>query len=242
MGEIFTDVMKSEAGPLDAGAASSDNQDNSYLPTISATVYDENLPTMDRPPESIKPIRNIVFTRPGRHGTSSRFAVRYATSLATDSRRKVLLVDTKFTEPDFHALFNLDPNLKGLVELVNSKGEIEESTTKVDQDNLFVLGTGNSQKRSADVINNPYFDNFMSEAQKVFDYIIFDAPPVLSSSVPRVLAPKTDGTILVVESGKTRWQVALRAKKELRYCGAIILGVILSERKYYIPDWIYKRL
>jgi len=48
--------------------------------------------------------------------------------------------------------------------------------------------------------------------------------------------------VLVIESGKTRRQVALRAKKELEEAGGMLLGVILNKRKYYIPNWIYKRL
>jgi protein-tyrosine kinase len=47
---------------------------------------------------------------------------------------------------------------------------------------------------------------------------------------------------MVVESGKIRKQVALRAKKELEDAGAKILGVVFNRRKYHIPDWIYKRL
>jgi Mrp family chromosome partitioning ATPase len=48
--------------------------------------------------------------------------------------------------------------------------------------------------------------------------------------------------ILVVESGKTRRQVALTAKRKLEGAGGKILGVVLNKRRYYIPEFVYKRL
>ena len=56
------------------------------------------------------------------------------------------------------------------------------------------------------------------------------------------LFAKVDGVVLVLESGKTRQQVSLEAKKQLEEAGGTILGVVLNKRKYYIPDWIYRRL
>ena len=51
-----------------------------------------------------------------------------------------------------------------------------------------------------------------------------------------------DGVVIVIEAGKTREQVAVRAKKELEEAGGKVLGVVLNKRKFYIPEWIYKRL
>jgi Mrp family chromosome partitioning ATPase len=51
-----------------------------------------------------------------------------------------------------------------------------------------------------------------------------------------------DGVILVLESGKTRRQVALNVKKQLEDAKGKLLGVVLNKRRHYIPDWIYRRL
>jgi protein-tyrosine kinase len=72
--------------------------------------------------------------------------------------------------------------------------------------------------------------------------VIFDSAPVIGFADTQSLCTKVDGVILVVNYDKTRRQVALRAKKELEEAGANILGVIINRRKYYIPDWIYRRL
>ena len=75
-----------------------------------------------------------------------------------------------------------------------------------------------------------------------FDYILLDSAPLPNFAEARVLCKRVDGVVLVIESGKIRRQVALRAKKELEDAGAHILGVVLNKRKYHIPEWLYKRL
>ncbi len=77
---------------------------------------------------------------------------------------------------------------------------------------------------------------------KKYDYVILDGPSVPGSSDVRVICNKVDGVVLVLEAGKTRKQVAVRAKQELEEAGGKLLGVVLNKRKFYIPEWIYKRL
>ena len=72
--------------------------------------------------------------------------------------------------------------------------------------------------------------------------MILNAPQVNSYAETKVIVKKVDGVMLIIESGKTRKQVAIKAKQELENAGAKVLGVILNRRKHYIPDWVYKRL
>ncbi len=86
------------------------------------------------------------------------------------------------------------------------------------------------------------FDGFLNKVRNSFDFVIFDCAPVPGFPDTQTLCSKVDGVILVITFDKTRRQVALRAKKELEDAGANILGVVINRRKYYIPDWIYRRL
>jgi len=75
-----------------------------------------------------------------------------------------------------------------------------------------------------------------------FDFIILDGPPVITNPEIRFISSKVDGTILMLESGRTRRHVALKAKQEIETAGGKFLGAVLNRRKYYIPNWIYRRL
>jgi len=86
------------------------------------------------------------------------------------------------------------------------------------------------------------FDAFLQFTREKFDYTILDSAPITGFSEPQAICSKMDGVLLVVEAGKTRREVAFRAKKELEQAGAKVLGVVLNKRRYYIPEWLYQRL
>jgi Mrp family chromosome partitioning ATPase len=112
----------------------------------------------------------------------------------------------------------------------------------LDPSYLFVLATGGNYVGPVGLFESKRFDTFLENVREEFDYVILDSAPLPSFAEARVLCEKVDGVVLVVESGKIRRQVALRAKKELEDAGAQILGVVLNKRKYHIPEWLYKRL
>jgi Mrp family chromosome partitioning ATPase len=75
-----------------------------------------------------------------------------------------------------------------------------------------------------------------------FNYVFVDAPPVQGSPETLALASRVDGVLMVLASGKTRQEVAARSKKQIESAGGKVIGAVLNQRKYYIPDFIYRRL
>lgn len=72
-----------------------------------------------------------------------------------------------------------------------------------------------------------------------FDFTLLDAPPITLHPESASLARWTDGVILVVQAGKTRWEVIQQAQAQLQMAGAKILGVVLNRRKFVIPRFLY---
>jgi len=191
---------------------------------------------------SDKSTKTILYTGTTAGSGSSTAAVKSAISLAGCNQTDVLLIDVKLGSPSLHEVFNIDNTFGGLSDLLTQRGEMDPLLKKVGSGNLYVLTCGRKYSGSGSLFHTSRFSDLIEAVKKKFDYIIFDAPPVNSSTEAKVLASKVDGVILVIESGKTRHQVALRTKKELEEAGGMLLGVVLNKRKYYIPNWIYKRL
>ena len=190
------------------------------------------------PGESIK---TIMFAGTHHGGGVTTTAINFAKTLAFDKKLKVLMMDANLRTPRFKEFFNFDHD-RGLTELV-IYGDINPfKVIKVGQSQLFLLATGGHQIGPVGLFESDSFDAFLQKASSDFDMVILDAAPIPSFAESRVLCKKVDGVVLVLESGKVRRQVAMRAKKELEDAGAKILGVVLNRRKYYIPNWIYKRL
>jgi protein-tyrosine kinase len=186
-------------------------------------------------------VKTVMFTSTA-HGDGSSFtAVSLATTLVRDFRLNVLLIDANLRRPGLHEIFHIDNN-QGLSNLLAQEEDKTFFVKKVGRGGLYLIPCGKKKPESTNLFESNRFEKILKTMREKFDYVILDVPPVNSYAESIVIATKVDGVILVLESDKTRQQVAMRAKQEMEKAGARVLGVILNKRKYYIPEWIYKRL
>jgi non-specific protein-tyrosine kinase len=60
------------------------------------------------------------------------------------------------------------------------------------------------------------------------DIVLFDVPPVVAVTDAAVLAPQTDGVVLVLASGKSRRDHTSRASELIEKVGSSVVGVVLT--------------
>ena len=80
----------------------------------------------------------------------------------------------------------------------------------------------------------------IEEMKAHFDVIIFDAPPVLSVADAQILSNKCDGTILVLNAGKTEKAGLVKAKDALVSSKANIIGVVLNNFQLSKDHYYYQ--
>jgi protein-tyrosine kinase len=186
-------------------------------------------------------LKTILFIGTTHGDGASTTAINFATTLARNHRRKVLLIEANFRTPGIHEAFRIERE-GGLSDIITNGDDPQSNIKRVDPDNLSVVTAGSKLSGPVNLFESDIFDTFLSSMRNLFDFIILDAPPVPNFSEALVLCAKLDGVVLVLRSGKTRKQVAVRAKKEIEGAGGNILGVVLNRRKFHIPPWIYKLL
>ena len=186
-------------------------------------------------------VKTILFTGTAHGDGCTNTAVSFAKTMAQNCRHKVLLIDANLRSPRLHEVFNVDYN-HGLSDLLIKEEDKISLFKKVGHGNLCLITCGKKTSEPLAIFESTGFDKTLKLMREKFDYVILDAPPVNSYAETKVMGKKVDGVVLVIESGRTRKQVAIRAKQEMEDAGAKVLGVILNRRKHYIPEWIYKRL
>ncbi|HKY31997.1 MAG TPA: exopolysaccharide transport family protein [Candidatus Polarisedimenticolia bacterium] len=72
--------------------------------------------------------------------------------------------------------------------------------------------------------------------------VVLDLPPVLEKTSSVRFCSLADGVVLVVKAEATKWQVAAEAKERLLRANAHLLGVVLNQRRFHVPDWLHRRL
>ena len=186
-------------------------------------------------------IKTILFSGTTHGDGASTTAINFATTLARNGQISVLLIEANLRTPSLHSTFQLESE-HGLSDIMTSGDKPTLYIKKVEAGNLSIVTAGSEPTGAVSLFESERFSEFLKSMRAVYDYIILDGPPVPGFSEARVLCAKVDGVVLVIEAGKTREQVAVRAKKELEEAGGKVLGVVLNKRKYHIPGWIYKRL
>jgi capsular exopolysaccharide synthesis family protein len=186
-------------------------------------------------------VKTILVTGTTHGSGASTTSVGLATALTKDARLKVLLMDANFRTPGLHEVFKTEC-ARGLYDVISTENDNSVQFKKVGPGELYLLSSGVNSAAVNGYFEGRRFDRMVQSARKAFHYVILDSAPVGRFPDAQAICSRVDGVILVIEAGITRLQVAQRAKKELEDAGGRILGVVLTKRKRYIPEWIYKRL
>ena len=186
-------------------------------------------------------VKTILVTGTASGSGASTTSIDLATDLTKDSRLKVLLMDANFRTPGLHEVFKTEC-ARGLYDVIHSENDNSVQFKKVGPGNLYLLSSGVNSAAENGYFECRRFDRMVQSARKAFHYVILDSAPVGRFPDAQAICSRVDGVILVIEAGITRLQVAQRAKKDLEDAGGKILGVVLTKRKRYIPNWIYNRL
>jgi uncharacterized protein involved in exopolysaccharide biosynthesis len=78
--------------------------------------------------------------------------------------------------------------------------------------------------------------------RQAHDYIIIHAPPAAGSFVGIETAIMADATVLAIKAESTRKPIALSLKNQLLDAGGTIIGIALTNRRSYIPAFVYRFL
>ncbi len=84
--------------------------------------------------------------------------------------------------------------------------------------------------------------SYLGDVRREFEYSLVVAPPAGESNVATALAQFADGVILVLSAQRTRRIAARKIKEALEEARAHLLGTVLSDRTFPIPERIYRRL
>ena len=82
----------------------------------------------------------------------------------------------------------------------------------------------------------------LSKLQGMYGTVLIDAPGISSSRDGALLGQLADAAILVVEANSTRKMAVRKAKEFLERAGVQLIGTILNNRTFPIPEALYRIL
>ncbi len=185
--------------------------------------------------------RSLLLTSAAPEEGVSTVVANLARALADDPLLNVLVVDANAGDAVQHTLFGLE-NTRGLLDLVRGDAKFEEAVRPTTRNNLNLLTSGAATGGVFQLFGADRMAGLLADLAPRFQYIVLDAPPVLSHPETAILGSHVDGVVLVVRALRTRREAVARARDTLVKSGCNVIGIVLNRYKYSIPEFIYKRV
>lgn len=172
---------------------------------------------------------NVISTLPGEG--KSEVITNLAASFALLDK-KVLVIDCDLRKPRIHKNLALLRKY-GLSDVVLSKGTIPYQSVvqkfKKKDVTIDVLTAGSKISNPSELINNKGFAQLLKQVKEDYDLVLIDCPPISSLTDGVLVSKLSDGTVYVIESNRTDYQVVSNCLEELKNNKVFVLGAILTK-------------
>lgn len=158
----------------------------------------------------------------GKSTTAANLAIVYA-----QEGKSVLLIDGDMRRPTMQHTFKVRNNL-GLSNVLTRQTSIKAAVKTTAVKGLDLLPSGPIPPNPAELLSSESMDNLLKELKTMYALVIFDSPPILSVTDGQILVNKCESAILVLNSGVTEKQQAMKAKEVIQLSGSKLLGVVLN--------------
>ena len=181
--------------------------------------------------------RQVVLCGVDDDNGSSSVCARAGRTLAANSSRPVCVVDANVRSPRLSGIFGVE----GTNPFSGPSAPLREQCVKVGG-NLWLAGPNILADNSRVLLPPVQLKERLAELRGEFEYMLIDAPGTSVCGDAQLLGLVADAAILVVEANVTRRLTARKAKESLEAAGVHLLGTVLHNRSFPIPESLYKRL
>ena len=185
--------------------------------------------------------RSILVTSASPGEGKSTIAL-YLAAAHSQQQRRTLLIDGDMRRPVIKLGVSND---RGLSDVVNGTMHWKEAVqTPYAYPDLDILSAGPSSRRVADRIGM-VLRSILDEAEREYDLVVIDSPPLLGFAEPLEIAALADSVIIVARAGRTNRSAVSSVVEQLKRVRANIIGIVLngvradmsSQYYYYSPRY-----
>lgn len=184
--------------------------------------------------------RVVLFAGVERGNGCARICIRAGQTLARLTPQSVCVVDANVRSPALHQLVGGDAR-DALAAAVGDPGAAPTFAERLTPDNLWLLPSGSASDPSL-LLAVDRVRPCLHELGAHFDYLILNTPPINLYAESLVLSQFVDGVLLVLEANVTRREIVRNVKTRLEDLNIPLLGVVLNNRTFPIPEPLYRLL
>lgn len=185
--------------------------------------------------------RAVVFSGSEPGNGCSWICARAAEILAAHVSGSVCIVDANLRSPSLHQHFGVE-NHHGLAESLSSSEPLRSFVQPVGRKNLWLLSCGAETENGQALLGSDRMRARIAELRSQVDYVLVDAPAITLGNDAVSLALSVDGLVLVLKANSSRRDSVRKAVQDLGETRVQVLGAVLNQRTFPIPQKLYSRL
>lgn len=172
------------------------------------------------------PLRSLVVTSGSPREGKTTIATNLAISIAQSGKR-VLIIDTDMRRPRLHQAFGVDGR-PGLTNILVGDASLRDLVRQTEVPGLFMLPCGPVPPNPSELLHRERFQQLTREVAALYDFVIYDSPPLGPVTDAAVLARQVDGVVVVVKAQQTTTDSVRSLLRQLRDVRANIVGGIIN--------------
>lgn len=181
---------------------------------------------------------SFVITSSGPSEGKTTTAANLAITLS-EAGSTVCLVDGDLRKPRMDELFGIEGGV-GLSDVIIGRAELDDVMQEWGPDgNLNLLPAGHRPPNPSELLGSLQMEQLLAELQDSYDYVIVDAPPILTVTDAALVSKFVGGALLIAANGRTRKEAMTAAIETLGNIDARLLGIILTMVPEKGPDAYY---
>jgi len=185
-----------------------------------------------------KPAHQVVFSSVDPETDISAICMQVGLALSAQVPGTTCLVEANRSGPELQQVLAKN----GLDLCPNQDRSVMRDLSRGHSNELWLVSRSVFPGENENCWSGPWLRDRLAELRRSYDYTVLYGPPAGTCGEAALLASLCDGMVLVLEANSTRRVAAQKVKEKLHAANARLLGVVLSERTFPIPEAIYRKL
>ncbi len=169
-------------------------------------------------------------------------AINLAISLAQAvNKPKVILIDADLRRGRVAKYLGVKKEA-GLTDILKDRTTVDDAIFHLEMENLAFVTAGEVPENPVELLASEKMKELLSTLREKFDFVLIDTPPIIAVTDSGIIGSHTDGVLMVVQAGRTQRGIVKRAEELLTQAHCKILGHVLTNIEYHLPEYIYRYL
>ncbi|GEM_PF-4356322 len=145
-------------------------------------------------------------------------------------QKKVLLIDGDFNKPALHKEFHLS-NEKGLSNYLTGEHSLSACIQPTAYPDLSVITAGTISKHLESIIHSRHMNTLINTLRKSYDYVFIDTDALKESTTAKLLAAKSDSSIVVIRKKKANTEDLTEMNAAFKSYDIHLTGAVFNTRR-----------